>query len=100
MAGHSVNVTMPYPAELSRGTLLLKTFFGWFYVGIPHAIIGMFYGIAAMFITFIAWFAILFTGKYPEGMYNFVVGMFRWQTRVNAYMFLLTDEYPGFSGEE
>ncbi len=46
---------------------------------------------------FVAWFAVLFTGRWPEGMRNFVVGFFRWSTRVNAYYYLLTDVYPPFS---
>ena len=50
--------------------------------------------------TLIAWFAILFTGKYPRGMFDFVVGLFRWQMRVNAYLLLLTDAYPPFNGKE
>jgi len=100
MADHTIDVSVPYPAELSRGQLLLKTFFGWLYVGIPVAIIGIFYGIAISLITMIAWFAILFTGSYPRGLYDFIVNYMRWQTRVHAFMLLMTDEYPGFSGEK
>ena len=45
----------------------------------------------------LAWFAILFTAKFPESLFRFVVGVTRWQLRVNAYVYLLTDEYPPFS---
>ncbi len=45
----------------------------------------------------IAWFSILFTGNYPPGVFNFVVGVMRWQTRVYGYALLMTEEYPPFS---
>jgi hypothetical protein len=96
----SVTYQVEYPAKLSRGTLLLKSFLGWLYVGIPHGFCLWLYGIAASVVLFISWWAILFAGKFPRGMFDFVVGWIRWQTRVTTYMYLLTDEYPPFSGEE
>ena len=98
MSDSNFDLTVAYPPEMSRGNLLLKTFFGWLML-IPHWFIGMFYGIGVMFVTFIAWFAILFTGRYPEGMYNYVTRFLRWQLRVHAWSLLLTDAYPPFSGE-
>jgi hypothetical protein len=57
-------------------------------------------GILAVISVIIAWFAILFTGRYPKGLFDFVVGVGRWGLRVQAYAFLLvTDEYPPFSLE-
>ena len=53
----------------------------------------------AFFVFVIAWFAVLFTGKWPTGLRNFVIGLTRWNTRLNAYMYLLTDKYPPFSFE-
>ena len=100
MSDSPVKYTLDYPEKLSRGVLLLKTFLGWLYVLIPHGIALMFYGFAVCVVTFIAWFAILFTGKYPKGMFDFVVGYQRWSNRVNAYMMFLTDVYPPFSGKE
>lgn len=100
MDAQPVKFSVDYPEKLSRGMLLLKTFFGWIYVLIPHGIVLCFYGIAAVVVTFIAWWAILFTGKYPKGMFDFVVGYQRWSNRVNAYMLLLTDAYPPFSSKE
>jgi hypothetical protein len=101
MIDSPVKFTVDYPEKLSRGTLLLKTFFGWLYVGIPHGICLALYGIAVFIVLIISWFAILFTAKYPKGLFNFVSGYLRWQMRVNAYwMYLLTDKYPPFSGEE
>jgi len=67
--------------------------------GIPHFIVLFFLGIAWFFTSVVAWFAILFTGEYPQGLYNFGIGVFRWQTRVEAYMLLLVDQYPPFSFE-
>lgn len=95
-----VTVSIPYSETLSRGKLILKVLLGWLYVGIPHGIILYFYALAAVVVTFIAFWAILFTGKYPRGMYEFVVGYYRWSNRVAAYMNLLRDEYPPFSGAE
>ncbi len=96
----SVKFNVEYPEKLSRGILLLKTFLGWIYVGIPHGIILFFYGIAVAVVTFIAWWVILFTGKYPKGMFTFVEKFYRWQLRVMTYTMLMSDKYPPFSGEE
>lgn len=73
----------------------LTTFFRAFMV-IPVAIVGAFYVLGAYIVTFIAWFALVFTGRYPDGMYNFNVGVIRFIARVNGYHGLLTDEYPPF----
>ena len=51
-----------------------------------------------MFAVFIAWFALVFTGRYPEGLYNFNAGYLRMATRVNSFMYLITDEFPSFGG--
>jgi hypothetical protein len=91
---------MPYPEKLSRGLLILRLLFGWLYVGIPHGFILFFRGIATGFIIFIAWFIVLFAGKYPSGMHSFVTGTIRWFTRVGVYMMFLTDQYPPFTGKE
>ena len=83
----------PNGEELSRGLPLVK----WF-LAIPHYFVLVFLHIAAFLVTIVAWFAILFTGRYPEGIFGFVEGVFRWTNRVTAYMFILvTDEYPPFS---
>jgi hypothetical protein len=67
---------------------------------IPAQIVAYLYGIVAEICAVIAWFAIVFTGRYPDGLYNFNAGFLRMSTRVNGYYFLLTDEYPPFNGEE
>jgi uncharacterized membrane protein len=64
---------------------------------IPHIIVLAFLFIGAFFAVVIAWFAILFTGRYPRALYDFATGALRWTTRVEAYLLLLTDEYPPFS---
>ncbi len=92
----AVHVSLTYPdadKELQRGMPLVK----WF-LAIPHYIVLIFLAIAALVCVIIAWFAILFTGRYPRGLFDFVVGVQRWGLRVNAYVFLLiTDRYPPFS---
>jgi hypothetical protein len=92
----AVHLEIPYPdvsKDLSRGLPLVK----WF-LAIPHYIILAFLVIAAFVCVVIAWFAILFTGRYPRGLFDFVVGVCRWTLRVEAYAFLLTtDRYPLFS---
>jgi hypothetical protein len=67
---------------------------------IPHLVWSLFYGLAAGIGVFIAWFATVFTGRYPEGMYEFVAGYLRFSTRLYAYAYLVTDEFPPFDGGE
>ncbi|MBI4295030.1 MAG: DUF4389 domain-containing protein [Chloroflexi bacterium] len=93
-----VVVDIAYPQKLSRRLAVLKLLLGWLYVGIPHGIILYFYGIAAGVVTFIAFWVILFTGRYPRGMFDFVVGFNRWSTRLTAYLSFMRDEYPPFHG--
>ena len=97
---YPATLTIDYPEKLSPGVLVLKVLFGYLYVGIPHGICLGLYGIAVGIVTFIAFWAILFTGRYPRGMFDFVVGFIRWSNNVGAYLFFLRDEYPPFSGSE
>jgi hypothetical protein len=95
----AVHVEIPYPdakKDLNQWLPLVK----WL-LAIPHYIILFFLGIAAFFAVIVAWFAILFTGRYPKWLFDFVVGVMRWSLRVSAYAALLTtDEYPPFTLEE
>jgi len=91
----SVTLDMPYPDAkngLSRWLPIVK----WI-LAIPHFIVLAFLSIAAFFVVVYAWFAILFTGRYPRGAFDFVLGVSRWYNRVVGYAFVLvTDKYPPF----
>jgi hypothetical protein len=66
-------------------------------MAIPHFVVLVFILIAAAVLTVIAWFAILFTGNYPAAFHDFAVGAMRWELRVEAYVYLMVDEYPPFA---
>lgn len=89
------HIEIPYPKaeeELHRWLPLIK----WL-LAIPHYVALFSLGIVALAMVVIAWFSILFTGRYPKSMFNFVEGVLRWDLRVMAYAFLLaTDRYPPF----
>lgn len=95
---HPVELIIEYPERLSRLHLLGRLFFGWLYIIIPHGFCLYFREIAHIFVTFVAWWVVLFTGKMPEDMHRFLVGTYRWAARVNTYIGYMTDEYPPFSG--
>jgi hypothetical protein len=92
----AVHIEIDYPdaqRDLNRWLPLVK----WL-LAIPHFVLLVFLGIGALFAVIFAWFAILFTGTYPRGLFDFVEGVFRWSARVGGYAFLLvTDRYPPFS---
>ena len=91
----SVSLDFPYPDAkqgLNRWLPLVK----WL-LAIPHYVVLVFLWLAALVSVIIAWFAILFTGRYPRGLFDFVLGVGRWTNRVIGYAFaLVTDEYPPF----
>ena len=91
---YPVTYDVEYPQELSRWMIFVK----WLLV-LPNVIVVLLLLLIAEVVTFIAWFAILFTRKYPESFFQFVVGALRWQHRANAYSNLMTDRYPPFSME-
>jgi hypothetical protein len=95
-----VSFEMAYPESLSRGLLLLRLFFGWIYVMIPHGFMLFFRSIATLVVIFLAWWIVLFTGEYPASFHSYVTGLLRWETRVNTYLLFLTDNYPPFHGKE
>jgi hypothetical protein len=92
----SVHLSLPYPdvrGELNRWLPIVK----WI-LAIPHYLALLVLTIGAVFVVIAAWFAILFTGRYPRGMFDYVAGVIRWHARVGGYAFLLlTDRYPPFS---
>src|SRR5438309_1351041 len=91
----AIHLDLPYPdvqRDLNRWLPLVK----WF-LAIPHYIVLFFLNSALVVVVMIAWFAILFTGHYPRGMFDFVEGVIRWNCRVAAYaLVLVTDQYPPF----
>ena len=88
----SVHLDYSYSDHLNRWLPLVK----WL-LAIPHYIVLFFLDIAAFLILIVAWFAILVTGRYPRGMFEFVEGVIRWHVRVTAYaLTLVTDRYPPF----
>lgn len=91
---------IPYPERLSRGLLLVKVLFGGIYCALPHGFVLIFRIIWGAILSFLAWWAVLFTGKYPASWHEFNVGTIRWSTRVSLYLSNMTDQYPPFSGKE
>ena len=91
----SVHLDYPYPdaqRDLNRWLPLVK----WL-LAVPHYIVLFFLWIAALVVVIVVWFAILFTGRYPRGLFDFVEGVIRWHNRVIAYAWVLaTDRYPPF----
>lgn len=92
----SVHLDLEYPAvaeDLNRWLPMVK----WL-LAIPHYVVLSFLAIAALAAVVVAWFAVLFTGRYPRAIFDFVEGVLRWSLRVQAYAFLLvTDRYPPFT---
>jgi len=90
---------MPYPVTLEVDYVdrrsRLTTFFR-FLLAIPLVIVGYVYLIGLGFVTIAAWFVLLFTGRWPLGMYNFSAGVLRFTSRMNAYLLLTVDRYPPF----
>jgi hypothetical protein len=87
-----VQLELPEPRGLNRWLPLVK----WF-LAIPHYLVLVVLYIGALFVVIAAWFAILFTGRYPRGLFDYMVGVGRWHNRVVAYAFtLVTDRYPPF----
>ena len=91
----SVHLAYPYP-DVARDLTRWKPLVKWF-LAIPHYVVLLFLGIGAGVAVIIAWFAILFTGRYPRGLFAYIEGVVRWSNRVTAYAItLVTDEYPPF----
>ncbi|MHB8684437.1 MAG: DUF4389 domain-containing protein [Dehalococcoidia bacterium] len=88
-----LNYEVDYPERISRRKLVVWKFISF----IPHVIVLSFLGTASLFVIFIGWIAILFTGTFPRGLHAFVVGVMRWAARVTAYFESLTDAFPPYS---
>jgi len=100
VGGYPADLEVVYPEKLSRGLVLVK----WWLLAIPQYIVvgfflggwGLRYGGLVFVLAIFAAVAVLFTGRYPKDIFNFVVGMNRWSIRVYAYAALMTDQYPPF----
>lgn len=92
---YPVAFEMDYVKRRSR----LSTFFRYFLV-LPQLFFACFYSIAFYVVWIVSWFALLFTGRWPDSLYQFTAGFLRYITRVAAYMYLGVDRYPPFSGAE
>lgn len=91
-----MKLTIPHQPEFSRSELVLRTLFGWLYIGVPHGIILGLLSIALLFMYIYAFFAVMFTGRYPESAYTAFQDFLNWRTRVEASLLNLVDGYPPF----
>ena len=89
---YPVQFDVQYPERLSRWLIFVKGL-----LAIPHIVVLMFLYVAALLAWFVACFVILFTCRFPRGLFRFLTGVLRWTYRVNAYINFLRDEYPPFS---
>lgn len=89
-----MKLSITHQSSYSRGQLLLRTFFGWLYIVIPNMFLFVFIGIWADILTFIAWWVVLFTGKYPKSFFEFMVKLINWGMRVEAAFANLVDGTP------
>lgn len=90
---NGIHFEVEYPSSPNRWLPLVK----WI-LALPHYVVLVLLAIGVLVVYVIAWFAILFTGKFPRGLFDYVVGYYRWNLRVTAYaQYLMTDKYPPFS---
>ena len=89
---YPAGLEVTYPSELNRWLPLVK----WL-LAIPHYIVLAFVAFGAFFVSIYAFFAVLFTGRFPRGAFDYMVGTLRWLYRVAAYVHLMTDTYPPFT---
>ncbi len=82
--------------QYSRGELLLRSFFGWLYILVPHYLLLLFYSLWQAILSIFAWFVILFTGNTPDWYYQTTLKSLRWSTRLSARLMNLSDGYPSF----
>lgn len=91
-----MKLDITYQEKYSRGELLLRTFFGWIYIALPHMFLLMFMGIWGAILQFVAFWVILFTGRYPESMFEYQTGLMKWSVRLTARLYNVSDGYPAF----
>lgn len=91
-----MKLTIQHQEKYSRGELLLRTFPGWIYIYLPHWLLLIFAGLWGLVLLLVAFWVIVFTGRYPEPMFQYLAGFLKWITRVEARLFNLCDGYPAF----
>ena len=91
-----MKLTIQHQERYSRGELLLRTFPGWIYIYLPHWFLLVFAGLWGLVLLLVAFWVILFTGRYPEPMFNYLAGFLKWVTRVETRLYNLSDGYPAF----
>ena len=93
-----VRLQIDYPERSSRwlALLALLLFLPKALLLAPHIVIMWFLGVVALLVTIAGYVAVLFMGRYPRSLFGFLLGFMRWQTRMNAWMWGLTDSYPPF----
>ncbi len=92
------NFDIKYKEEVNRGAVLIRALFGFFII-IPHVFVLLFRMIGTMVVQIFAFWIILFTGKFPKDMFDFIVGTGRWAYRINCYLYFYTEKYPPFTGK-
>lgn len=91
-----MKLKVKHQESYSRVELILRTLFGFFYIALPHVFLLFFYSIWGMILGFIAFWIVLFTGKYPKSMFEYQVGLLRWNLRLSARLRNVSDGYPAF----
>ena len=91
-----MKLSISHQEHYSGSELLLRSIFGLIYIVLPHTLILFFLGIWGSILSAIAFWVILFTGRYPESMFEYQVQLLRWQLRLNARKYNLSDDYPPF----
>lgn len=91
-----MKIDIKYQDRYSRGELLLRSLFGGIYIVLPHLFILIFVSLWGAILSFISWWIVLFTAKYPQSFFEFQEGLYRWNLRLNARLNNLSDGYPPF----
>ena len=91
-----MTLSVQWQGSYSRGELLLRTILGPVYIVVPHVVLLGLAGIAVAVVGFLTFWAILFTGTYPRGFFDFQLGVLRWSNRLSATLYQMVDGYPAF----
>ena len=100
LQGNNPDATIEFenPERVSPGLVLVRALFGTIYVGIPHGFLLTLFQLWVGILLFVSWWAILFTGRFPQKMFEDLAGYIRWNMRVSLYLGYYSDKYPPFNG--